>query len=403
MMFFRSKINNEKSVRHYDSNGFLYVDESPIMSTDSLEYLGSELTNSSKPVELCGVMVEPDEIYKVRVEEPELKKAAKSFELIPIVNGHQWLSGSGGDGDARDFQEGSTGERSEVKDGKLFLPLKFTGKEILKSISEGVEELSASYEHSLRRDDSGNADFIAFDLVGNHIALVEKGRCGSGVRVYNKKEVKKMVSKNGIALLVNGKKVDLDKFLEEEVAEGEHEESITENNSDVDKRDIIRQIMAISAKSSEDFAGGEEEREEAIAKLAEKLAYNKSDAETADNTFSENEVEVEIEGGEDEKDEKVCAQNSANLILALKSDFAKNEAEKRKAYNSAVALTGEDFNAIGMSVAEIYSHALGERGIKAQNKSVAELKAMVDVLKSVRVQNNFAPEIKKTDEIEINI
>ena len=48
-------------------------------------------------------------------------------------------------------------------------------------------------------------------------------------------------------------------------------------NEDVDKRDIIRQIMAIAGKeeASEDV--------KTIAKLTEKLAYDKSEAGTADN------------------------------------------------------------------------------------------------------------------------
>lgn len=57
-------------------------------------------------------------------------------------------------------------------------------------------------------------------------------------------------------------------------------------NEDVDKRDIIRQIMAIAGKeeASEDV--------KTIAKLAEKLAYDKSEAGTADNK-AKNEEEKE--------------------------------------------------------------------------------------------------------------
>lgn len=56
-------------------------------------------------------------------------------------------------------------------------------------------------------------------------------------------------------------------------------------NEDVDKRDIIRQIMAIAGKeeASEDV--------KTIAKLAEKLAYDKSEAGTADNKAKNEEKE----------------------------------------------------------------------------------------------------------------
>lgn len=60
-------------------------------------------------------------------------------------------------------------------------------------------------------------------------------------------------------------------------------------NEDVDKRDIIRQIMAIAGKeeASEDV--------KTIAKLAEKLAYDKSEAGTADNKAKNEEKEKEKE------------------------------------------------------------------------------------------------------------
>lgn len=69
-------------------------------------------------------------------------------------------------------------------------------------------------------------------------------------------------------------------------------------NEDVDKRDIIRQIMAIAGKdeASEDV--------KTIAKLAEKLAYDKSEAGTADNK-----AKNEEDKKEEEKADNKCAKN----------------------------------------------------------------------------------------------
>ena len=83
-------------------------------------------------------------------------------------------------------------------------------------------------------------------------------------------------------------------------------------NEDVDKRDIIRQIMAIAGKeeASEDV--------KTIAKLAEKLAYDKSEAGTADNG-----KKAKCEDEEDEEDKKEEAKNKAkNSIDALKGVLA---------------------------------------------------------------------------------
>lgn len=58
-------------------------------------------------------------------------------------------------------------------------------------------------------------------------------------------------------------------------------------NAKVDKRDIIRQIMAIAGKHEDN------EDVRTIAKLAEKLAYDKSEAGTADNADDDDKEKVE--------------------------------------------------------------------------------------------------------------
>ena len=83
-------------------------------------------------------------------------------------------------------------------------------------------------------------------------------------------------------------------------AEDEKEKEVDEKkkvdekveNEDVDKRDLIRQIMAIAGKREDD------EDVRTIAKMAEKLAYDKSEAGTADNKCKNEDDE------EEEKEEK---------------------------------------------------------------------------------------------------
>lgn len=403
MLEFRTRISNSESARHYDENGFMTVD-SPILNEDVLEYMGYELLGGKgvddvQPRDIAGITVYPDKVYTVRIPHEELEKSAPTFQLLPLVDGHKWLNGGNGDADAKEYQEGSTGENARVEDGKLFVPLKFTGKGILSHLKEGVEELSASYEHNLEVDNTGKADFIAVDIVGNHVALVERGRCGSEVRVYNSSNNGvEMKSNNEIALLIDGKKVDLAQFFEQEAEEQEHEGTdaiVPAENDDVDKRKIIDDIGGMLKDK-----GLDDEDIRTVIGMAEKLAYEDSSAGTADNKCS-NEDEVE-EVEEEKEEDKIAVENAK--VDALRAEIAKSNAEAHKAYNEAVALTGEDFNAVGLNASQIYAHALKERGIKAENKSLAEMKAMVETLKSVRVDNSFAPAISSVadDEIEIN-
>ena len=93
-------------------------------------------------------------------------------------------------------------------------------------------------------------------------------------------------------------------------------------NEKVDKRDLIRQIMAIAGKeeASEDV--------KTIAKLAEKLAYDDSEAGTSDNCKkAKNEDEEKEEKFEEEKE---IAENKK----AKKEDEEEEKADNKCAKNS---------------------------------------------------------------------
>ena len=109
-------------------------------------------------------------------------------------------------------------------------------------------------------------------------------------------------------------KEDKDVDLEEEGKDAANCGNKKVKNEDVDKRDIIRQIMAI--------AGKEEATEDVktIAKLAEKLAYDKSEAGTADNCGKKGKNE-DKEEDEDKKDDKEKASNSIDEQAALFSNI----------------------------------------------------------------------------------
>lgn len=115
---------------------------------------------------------------------------------------------------------------------------------------------------------------------------------------------------------------------EDEEEEDKKAENKKACNEDVDKRDIIRQIMAIAGKeeASEDV--------KTIAKLAEKLAYDKSEAGTADN---------KAKNEEDEEDKKEEAKNKCKneededgkeIEYEELKEKVQKEAENKKAKNA---------------------------------------------------------------------
>lgn len=218
-----------------------------------------------------------------------------------------------------------------------------------------------------------------------------------------------MKTKNEVKLVIDGKEIDLGEFFAQEAKEDAHAgtDAITDNE---DKREIIREIMAVAGKSDDEFDGGEEEKVREVSKLAEKLAYKPSETSQTDN--EEPEEEQEKEEGEKPspavKEENKCkAHNYDAMYQKIFNAVAQKQKEmeeaKVRAYNSAKDVCG-DFNFTGMSEREIYVKALNHLGVPVGNESVAELSAMLRACKkTVRMDNSFSYGVaENSEEIEPN-
>lgn len=430
-MFYKFKVSNASQHRHKDENGFMTVDESPILCAGVLEYYGSELTDGGAD-EIDGRKIDPDKIYKVYIPEEEMRKGADSFKLLPIVNGHEWLGQDGKD--AHDYQEGTTGEQVEIRDGFMYVPLKFTGDGIIDDLESGdKEELSASYTNKLTwASNSDEYDLVASDIKGNHVALVEKGRCGSDVRVLNQQmESKTMKTKNELKLVIDGKEVDLEQFFKqeaqeeahadtdaikdaenEEMVESEEKKEIETDNEDVDKRALIDEIGGILKDN-----GLDEELIRTVIGKAEKIAYDGSEASEADNELPEEDEEKAdaFEGEDDDKevenckskneDGEDCQEKREDVTAKVANAMARRDAGLRRAYNAASEIMGE-FNPFGMSERQMLVRALNHAGVRTDGKeTIGELHAMIKVANHVaRVDNGFDYSgTDGKDTVEINI
>lgn len=431
-MRYKFRIANASQHRHKDENGFMTVDESPILCAGVLEYYGSELTDGGAD-EIDGKKIDPDKIYKVYIPEEEMRKGADSFKLLPIVNGHEWLGQDGKD--AHDYQEGTTGEQVEVRDGFMYVPLKFTGDGIIDDLESGdKEELSASYTNKLTwASNSDEYDLVASDIKGNHVALVEKGRCGSDVRVLNQQmESKKMKTKNELKLVIDGKEVDLEQFFKQEAKEEAHadtdaikdtenedmvdaeeKEEIETDNEDVDKRALIDEIGGILKDN-----GLDEELIRTVIGKAEKIAYDGSEKSETDNeelpdddkpedAFEGEDDDKEVENGCKSKNEdgEDCQDKREDVTAKVANAMARRDAGLRRAYNAASEIMGE-FNPFGLSERQMLVRALNHAGVRTDGKeTIGELHAMIKVANHVaRVDNGFDYSgTDGKDTVEINI
>ena len=105
----------------------------------------------------------------------------------------------------------------------------------------------------------------------------------------------------------NGVEQRIANLEEHEAKEAESFEELAKEHKNLDKgdsmdkRELIREMMAISAKPVEEFEGGEDEKVETISKLAEQLAYNPSEDGKSDEVVGEKVDETKEEDKQDEE------------------------------------------------------------------------------------------------------
>lgn len=148
-------------------------------------------------------------------------------------------------------------------------------------------------------------DAVQRNIRGNHIALVEEGRMGSDVRVMDRKITMDSIKEIN-SMVKNAKRGNRHAFDE-----------------DVDKRELIREVMAIAAKPNEDFEGGEREKEETIAKKLEEMSYNRSERGTAN-------------------DDEVDKREGIRQIMAIVKEAGGSEEQIREAAGIAEKISYND-------------------------------------------------------------
>ena len=253
-----------KSNRYFDENGYLVIKDNKIAKAGVFEYLGKEISETLKE----------NEIYKVYRPWAELEKTAKDFEGMPVKLGHEWV-----EPEKRDLKVGAISGEVRLEEPYLIADIKIYDKDAIEAITgRNIVELSPGYTAKYIAENDEYAgeqyNFKQEDIKYNHLAVVENGRSGKDVKINDEKpiikgeiDMKKGFMRNSLSALSYVKKV--------------YDECITNKTDDVDKRELIREIVAIAVKPDTDFEGGENEKFETILKKAEALGYEPS--ETSDN------------------------------------------------------------------------------------------------------------------------
>ena len=257
-----------------DNNGFWEIKHNPISKVGVFPYLGRSISDE------C----EPNKVYYVYRPASTLSQSVDTWDNPPkpFINDHEMLGEGFSKIDDRPVQ--GVIHNPVFEDDVLYADISVYSESLKKKIEDGKKELSLGYFCKYRKEKGvykgQTYDFIQEDMVGNHIALVDNGRCGSDVKVFDSKctmdslditkafesenDLKKN-NENGTIKITERKdnkmkyisldelKTILDEALEEEKAK-EVSEKVEEKATDEEEKE--------EEKKAEDKCGKDEEKEE---------------------------------------------------------------------------------------------------------------------------------------------
>ena len=170
---------DRESVRSVDADGRMRVAVSNISKAMVCPYLGSEIPNA----ELLGL--EADKIYMLLRDPDELAKAAPTFNGVQLLSVHEPVNA----GDPKlELTVGAAGTDCVFEAPYLKNSLIVWTQEGIDVINSGEQqEISCSYRYDADMT-PGNYEGVEYsgvmrNIIGNHIAIVNKGRAGPDVFV----------------------------------------------------------------------------------------------------------------------------------------------------------------------------------------------------------------------------
>lgn len=299
-----------------DDSGFWSIKDNPISKEGVFPYLGRNISPE----------LEPDKIYMVYrpIEELSADETLTSFNGVPFIDNHEMIGEGFTPYDER--PAGGVLMNPRTENGVMYGDFKIYSEDLKEKILNGKKELSLGYlcDYEVKRGvwNGKPYDAIQKHLRGNHIALVDNARMGKDCRVYDR------------AITFDSLDIEIPEKQDNPEKSG-LDSSLTYKGEDemADKREAIREVMAIAAKPNSDFEGGETEKIETIAKILEKSEYSKSEAGTANDEEEKEDKKAEDKCGKDEDDDKSDDKDDDKKSEAEDEDD-KDEDDKKKAMDS---------------------------------------------------------------------
>lgn len=197
--------------RAYTPNGNLICYDVPIARVGWMLYGPDEVDVKVNDQGYCRVYRGEDELFHAI--------CVGSFMGVAITDEHP----EGGDVNPDNWAELAKGFVMDVRRGRgdnadvLLADLIITDRDLIKKILAGKVEVSAGYDASYHDDGGGVGR--QYDIVGNHVALVERGRCGPrcaiGDSAYQPPAKETTMPQERVRLNAPQRRVRLARFLDE--------------------------------------------------------------------------------------------------------------------------------------------------------------------------------------------
>ena len=171
--------------RELTPEGFLLCRDVPVARTGMMLY---------GPDEIEGATPGPDGIIKAHRSEDDVfdDKTIRSALGKPITNDHP-----DGDVNPENWKKEAHGVALNVRRGEgimddlLLMDLLFTTEEGIEAVQNGKREISLGYDANY--EEMAEGEYRQFNIIINHIALVEEGRCGPRCAIKDKQTIEETI------------------------------------------------------------------------------------------------------------------------------------------------------------------------------------------------------------------
>ena len=361
----RLSLAQDRSLRSYDQDGRLHVESSNISKVTVNPYYGSEIPNYQQ------LGLEPKKVYYLLRDPEELKKAAPTFNNLPLLSKHIPVSA---DEPQKEVIAGTTGSDTVFEDGYLKCSLAVWDAEAIAGIESGEQvELSSAYHYTADMTagefEGRHYDGVMRDIVGNHVALVDVGRAGRDVVVsdadpfHERKTMK----------LKTGAKARIQAAVQPLLAQ----------DAELSPDELLQVIGSLT----NEVQTAEDDGEDLPPENVENVGTDEDEPEDGENNPTPAEPEEPAEDEEPEAPEGDApkpAQDAAISKMAMDAAIKRAVEAERKRSQALATAQREVAHIVGDvamdNAADVYKFALEQSGIDVTGVHHSAYRAMVGML-----------------------